>query len=186
MKKEKRTKMENQEKSVVVNVNYKLADILRYNMHVAYQSIVSKGMVAVGIILLAILGYKFANRTAPLDLFIAQNIVLIILPIFILIATPLKVWKITALQMQNPIFSQGATFKFYPNIIHLSVQETSEEVPWATYCFIKETKKDFRFFVDKVQAQLLPKHGMSHEQIQDLRAIIRTANPDELIELHEH
>ena len=174
------------QKDVAVNIKFKVADVLRYNMYVAYKSIVSKGMVVVGIALLVWLGYKFATRpaTTPLDLFIAQNIVLIVLPIFILIATPLKVWKITALQMQTPVFAKGATYHFFVDGIDMKIEGMEDRVPWETYCRIQETKKDFRFFVDKVQAQLVPKHNMTADQITDLRAIIRAANPAELCDLH--
>ena len=171
-------------KDVAVKVKFKVADVLRYNMHVAYQSIVSKGLVVVGVLLLAWLVYKFIVRTAPLDLFIAQNIVLIILPIFILIATPFKVWKITAIQMQTPVFAKGATYHFFVDGIDMKVDTMEDKVPWETYCRIKETNKDFRFYVDKVQAQLLPKHNMSTEQIKDLREIIMAANPKEIYDLH--
>ncbi len=48
---------------------------------------------------------------------------------------------------------------------------------------IIETNTDFRFFVDSVQAQIIPKHGMQDEQVQQLRDLIKNANPDEIYNL---
>lgn len=171
--------MDNNQKHVDIDTKLKVADVFRYNMHIAYKSVFSKVVLLVGVGLLGLLVYKFMTRTTPIDLFISQNILFIMLPIFILIATPWKVWNITANQMQSPIFANGAKYIFYTDKIYIKAGELEDEVPWTTYIRMIETRKDFRFFVDKVQAQIVPKHNMTEEQIKALRALIKEANPKE-------
>lgn len=166
-----------------LNVKCKVSDVFRYNMYIAYQSIVSKLMVVVGLLLIGFFIYRYTVRITTLDVFIAQNIVFIILPIFILIATPWKVWNITALQMQAPVFMQGVTYTFYIDKIHLKTSEMEDDVPWETYSRIVETKNDFRFFVDRVQAQIIPKHVMTKEEQEALKALIKEANPEAIYTL---
>ncbi|MGL6173092.1 MAG: YcxB family protein [Cellulosilyticaceae bacterium] len=172
--------MSEQNKNVDVDVKLKVSDVLRFNMHIAYKSVFSKVVLALGVGLLVFLVYKFMTRTAPLDIFISENILFIMLPIFILIATPWKVWNITASQMQSPIFANGSKYIFYPDKIYIQAGELADEVPWETYSRIIETGKDFRFFVDKVQAQIVPKHNMTEMQIKELRELIKSANPKEV------
>lgn len=172
-----------EQESLEIDIKYKIADVFRYNLYVAYQSIVSKLMVVVGLLLIGALCYRFYNRITTLDVFISQNIIFIILPIFILIATPWKVWTITALQMQTPAFSQGAAYIFYVDKIHMEAGTLSDDVPWETYSRIVETKKDFRFFVDKVQAQIIPKHNMTTSQQNHLKDLIKKANPESIYKL---
>lgn len=176
--------MKNEPKdSLELNVKCKIADVFRYNMYIAYQSIVSKLMVVVGLLLIGFLVYRYTIRITTLDVFLAQNIILIILPIFIMIATPWKVWNITALQMQAPVFTQGVTYTFYVDKIHLETPELEDDVPWETYSRIVETQKDFRFFVDRVQAQIIPKHTMTKEEQEKLKALIKEANPEAIYTL---
>lgn len=175
--------MKEQNQCIGVDTKLKVADVLRYNMHIAYKSVFSKVVLLVGVGLLGLLVYKFITRTSPIDLFISQNILFIMLPIFILIATPWKVWNITASQMQAPIFANGAKYMFYSDKIYIKAGELEDEVPWATYIRIVETGKDFRFFVDKVQAQIIPKHNMTEQQIKELRELIKEANPKEIYKL---
>lgn len=163
------------EKKLEMDIKLKVGDVLRYNLWVAYRSIVSKGMLVLGIGLLGWLGYKVTINTGRLDVFISQNILWIMLAIFILIATPFKVWTITATQMQSPIFSGVTKYIFSVESIYLQVGELEDTVSWDTYIRIVETSKDFRFFVDKVQAQILPKHNMNKTQIETLKQFIKQA-----------
>ena len=163
------------EKKLEIDIKLKVADVLRYNLWVAYRSIVSKSMLVLGIGLLGWLIYKVTTNTGRLDVFISQNILWIMLAVFILIATPFKVWTITATQMQSPIFSGATKYIFSAESIYLQVGELEDTVSWDTYIKIVETNKDFRFFVDKVQAQILPKHNMNKAQIETLKQFIKQA-----------
>ncbi|MGL4344755.1 MAG: YcxB family protein, partial [Cellulosilyticaceae bacterium] len=163
--------------TVEVQVKLKLADMFRYNMYVAYRSVFSKVMTVIGVALLGFFFYKVNTRTVSLDLFIATNFLWIMLPVLLLVVKPWKVWTITATQMQSPIFSGTSYYTFSPASITLKVGDLEDAVPWETYSQIVETNKDFRFFVDKVQAQLVPKHNLEAKQIEDLRAVIKASNP---------
>ena len=158
-----------------LQIKLKVKDVLRYNLWVAYRSIVSKLMLILGIGLTGWLIYKVSINTGRLDVFISQNIIWIVLAVFILIATPLKVWTITANQMQAPIFSEVSTYIFTKDNIYMKIGDLEDTVSWDTYMRIVETNKDFRFFVDKVQAQIFPKHNMTVQQITGLRALIKEA-----------
>ena len=80
--------------------------------------------------------------------------------------------------MQAPIFSQASTYIFTKENIYMKIGELEDTVSWDTYLKIVETNKDFRFFVDKVQAQIFPKHNMTVEQIGMLRALIKEAKQE--------
>ena len=176
--------MSEQEKYVDIDTKLKVSDVWRYNMHIAYKSWFSKIVLVVGIALLGWTVFKFINRgTMTWDIFVSQNIIFIMLAVFILIATPWKVWNITASQMQSPIFANGAKYIFYPDKIYIKVEQLEDTVPWETYCKVVETSKDFRLFVDKVQAQIIPKHNMTEKQIVTLKELIREANPEEIYKL---
>lgn len=165
----------NIDNKVELNIKLKVGDVLRYNLWVAYRSVVSKGLLVLGVGLLGWLTYKVTVNTGRLDVFISQNILWIMLAIFILIATPFKVWTITATQMQSPIFSGVSKYIFTAESIYIQVGELEDTVSWDTYIKVVETGKDFRFFVDKVQAQILPKHNMNNEQVKVLRDLVKQA-----------
>lgn len=167
-------------KKVDLNVKLKIKDVLRYNMHIAYKSWFSKLLLVVGIGMCGWLAYRFATTTQRLDIFFSENVIFIMLAVFILIGTPMKVWRITATQMQSPIFSGTSRYSFSREGIHIGIQDMEDTVGWETYIFIKETSQDFRFFVDRVQAQIIPKHNMTTEQVGDLRTLIKEANPKEV------
>lgn len=163
------------DKKLELQIKLKVGDVFRYNLWVAYRSIVSKLMLLLGVGLTGWLIYKISIDTGRLDVFISQNIIWIILAVFILIGTPFKVWTITATQMQAPIFSGTSKYVFAPENIYMQVADLEDTVSWDTYVRIVETNKDFRFFVDKVQAQIFPKHNMTTEQMKMLRTLIKEA-----------
>lgn len=162
---------------LAVKVKMKISDVLRYNLWVGYRTLFSKILVIVGLGIVAWLGYKFTQNAGRIDLFFADNIIWIILAVFILIGKPFKIWNITASQMQSPVFSGTTEYVFSKEDIYLKVGELEDTVSWDTYIRIVETGKDFRFFVDPVQAQILPKHNMDQATIAKLRACIKVVKP---------
>ncbi|OON98614.1 MAG: hypothetical protein ATN35_04340 [Epulopiscium sp. Nele67-Bin004] len=170
---------------VEVNVRLKIMDVLRYNMGVAYRTNVSKVVILIGLAILGYIGYKYTNSTETIGVFLSRNIVMIMLGFFILVGTPFKVWKITAMQMQSPIFAGTSKYVFQPDKIYISMGDVNDIVPWETYSKIRETNTDFRFHVDPVQAQIIPKHCMNDEELKKLRSIIEEANPEEIYDLRQ-
>ena len=175
--------MEQSKESLDIKVQLRIKDVLRYNMFVAYRSWVSKLILCVGIGVWIWLIYKIVTSPLRFDIFLSHNIMFIMLGIFIVLATPMKVWRITATQMQSPIFSGVSEYCFSEASIFIRINELEDTVSWNTYSFIRETKHDFRFFVDPVQAQIIPKHCMTAEEMCMLRALIKDANPKEVYKL---
>jgi len=96
---------------------------------------------------------------------------------------PWRVWKITLSQMQMPSFAFGVKYVFSKDIITLCVGENAEDIKWDTFKEIVETSKDFRFFVDKVRAQIIPKHNLDVNELNMFKSIIKEASKEHSIEL---
>ncbi len=161
-----------------IDVNLRFKDMLRYNVSIAYRSWFPKLILLIGILLTGWLIYSFITRTTTWDLFLSQNILMILVAVFILFSTPLRVWKITAMQLQSGAFTKSH-YKFMENGIYIKLSNMEDTIPWNTYILIEETKNDFRLFVDKVQAQIIPKYEMTDGEIKRLRYMIQKAMPKE-------
>ena len=170
----------NEQKGAVLSlpVKFKLKDVLRYNMSVARKNIVNCIVMAIGLGVLVYFFYKMFTSGERMDIFVANHIVLLAVPVLIFVMIPWRVWKITASQMQQPAFAYGVTYTFSTEHIGLDIGEASEEMTWDVFVKIIETKHDFRFYVNAISAQIIPKHNMSQEQLETLREIIRKAVPD--------
>lgn len=164
-----------QENSLSLEVKFKLKDVLRYNTSVASKNIVNDIVLGIGGAVLIFFFYKMFTTTERLDIFISKNITLLLVPILIFVLIPWRVWQITASQMQLPAFAYGVKYVFSKEHILLDIGEASEEMPWDLFVSIVETKHDFRFYVNKVSAQIIPKHNMTEEQLVTLRQMIKAA-----------
>lgn len=170
----------NEEKKVSLNldVRFKVSDVLRYNASVARKNIVNCVVMAFGLGVLVYFFYKMFTTGERIDVFFARNIVLLLVPVLIFLMIPWRVWKITLTQMQQPAFAYGVNYTFSEENIVLDLGEASEEMAWDVFVKVIETKHDFRFYVNQVSAQIIPKHNMTNEQLEKLREIIRKAAPD--------
>lgn len=166
-------------KDLTLDVKFQIKDIWRYNMYIAYRTVFSRLVVVAGLTLVAWLIYKGMNRTVTLDVYLSQNILYIALAILMLVTKVWRIWTITATQMQSPIFSGKTHYRFSQTAIYMQVSDLEDTVSWETYAKIVETKHDFRLFVDEVQAQIIPKHNMTNDQLEAFRALVRGANPPE-------
>lgn len=164
-----------QDHRLSLDVKFKLKDVLRYNTSVAMKNIVNDIVLGIGVAVLIFFFYKMCTTTERLDVFISKNITLLLVPILIFVLIPWRVWQITASQMQLPAFAYGVKYVFSKEHILLDIGEASEEMSWDLFVNIVETKHDFRFYVNKVSAQIIPKHNMTKEQLETLREMIRTA-----------
>ncbi len=172
--------MMNEQKDTVLSlpVKFKLKDVLRYNVSVARKNIVNCIVMAVGLGVLVYFFYKMFTTGERIDVFIANHIVLLLVPILIFVMIPWRVWKITATQMQQPAFAYGVSYTFSKEHIVLDLGEASEEMSWDVFVKIVETKHDFRLYVNAISAQIIPKHNMTQEQLEVFRGIIREAAPN--------
>ncbi len=166
------------EKELLANVRFKVKDVLRYNMSIAFRSLKNKVILLAGVVLLGVYFYKLFTRTIALDLFVANNIILLLVPVMIFLLIPWRVWKITLMQMQTPAFAGGVIYTFLLDKIILDVGTMKDEIKWDLFVRIVETKKDLRFFVDEVQAQLIPKHNLTPKQLKCLKDIAKKATQE--------
>lgn len=158
-----------------IDVKFRLKDVLRYNMSVALKSIANRVVLLAGLGIIIYFFYKMANRTVTLDLFISQNIIYLIIPILIFVMIPWRVWQVTVAQMQTTTFSEGVTYIFSNEKIVLDIGEAQEEASWGAFVNVVETKHDFRFFINAVSAQIIPKHNLDEASLQTLRALIKSS-----------
>lgn len=164
--------------SLPLEVKFKVKDVLRYNVSVARKNITNCLVMLLGIGVLVYFFFRMATTGERLDIFLAKNIALLIVPLLVFLMLPWKVWKITAVQMQQPAFAYGVQYTFSKEGILLDIGEASDEMSWDLFVKIVESKHDFRFYINKVSAQIIPKHNMNEEQVGVLRQIIREAAPE--------
>lgn len=160
-----------------LDVKFKVKDVLRYNLSVARKNTVNCIVMGFGALVLIYYFYKMFTSPERLDIFVAKNIMLLVVPLLIFAMIPWKVWQITLTQMQQPAFAYGVNYTFSKNHILLDIGEASEEMPWDLFVKIVETKHDFRFYINNVSAQIIPKHNMSKEQLEALRQMIKDTAP---------
>ncbi|MBE6022982.1 MAG: YcxB family protein [Cellulosilyticum sp.] len=164
--------------ALTLDVKFKVKDVLRYNASVARKNIVNCLIIALGLGVLVYFFYKMFTSGERMDIFVARHIVLLVVPVLIFIMIPWRVWKITLTQMQQPAFAYGVVYTFSKEHIVLDIGEASEAINWDVFAKIIETKNDFRFYVNHISAQIIPKHNMTSEQLQELRKMIGEVAPD--------
>ncbi|WP_069997295.1 YcxB family protein [Cellulosilyticum sp. I15G10I2] len=163
------------DQQLLINVEFKVKDVLRYNMWVVFRGIANKVIMLLGVVLLGVYIYKMINRTVTLDIFITSHVLLLLVPVMIFLLIPWRTWKITLTQMQTPAFAFGVKYTFLLDKIILDLGTTQDEMPWDLFIEIVETKYDLRFFVDEVNAQLIPKHNLTKAQLEQFKRIASQA-----------
>lgn len=161
-----------------LDIKFKVKDVLRYNLSVARKNIVNCIVLGLGGLVLIYFFYKMFTTPERLDVFIAKNVMLLVVPLLIFMMIPWKVWQITLSQMQQPAFAYGVKYIFSKEHIVLDIGEANEEMSWDLFVKIIETKHDFRFYINNISAQIIPKHNMTEEELQILKGIIKEAAPN--------
>lgn len=157
------------------DVKFKLKDILRYNVSVASKNIVNNIVMAIGVFVLIFFLYKMFTSDVSIDIYLSQNIMFLLIPILIFVLIPWRVWKITVSQMQLPAFAYGVKYSFSTEGIVLDIGEAKEEMSWDLFVKVVETKHDFRFYVNQVSAQIIPKHNFTEEELNRFRTVIKNS-----------
>lgn len=171
--------MDEQQVSILsLDVKFKVKDVLRYNLSVARKNIVNCMVLGLGGCVLIYFFYRMFTTPERLDVFIAKNVMLLVVPLLIFIMIPWKVWQITLSQMQQPAFAYGVNYTFSKDHILLDIGDASEEMPWDLFVKIVETKHDFRFYINDISAQIIPKHNMTAEELDILKVMIKEAAPN--------
>lgn len=163
---------------LTLNVKFRTKDVLRYNLSVARKSVVNCIVMLIGIGSIVYVLWRLFLTNERLDVFIAHNIVFILVAVLIFSMIPGRVWKITASQMQLPAYANGVTYIFSKENLVLKIDLEREIIDWSVFIKILETRHDFRLYVNKVSAQIIPKHNLNPEQLKQLRQILKEAVGD--------
>lgn len=171
--------MDEQQVSILsLDVKFKVKDVLRYNLSVARKNIVNCMVLGLGGFVLIYFFYRMFITPERLDVFIAKNVMLLVVPLLIFIMIPWRVWQITLSQMQQPAFAYGVNYTFSKEHILLDIGDASEEMPWDLFVKVVETKHDFRFYINDISAQIIPKHNMTAEELDILKVMIKEVAPN--------
>ncbi len=161
------------DKSLRIKTKLRFKDGLRYNMYVAYNTTLNYIFLVLSIVSLGMFIYNMVNSKTTLDVRFAQSFMLLIPPFIFFVTIPVKVWKATVALLQNLVLKDEVTYVFSKEKIILETSQGVAEVMWSDYVRIVETKHDIRLFMDKVQAQIIPKYSLDRQEVQDLRSIIK-------------
>lgn len=166
------------DKSLRIKTKLRFRDGLRYNMYVAYNTTLNYIFLVLSIISLGMFIYNMVNSSATLDVRFAQSFMLLIPPFIFFVTIPVKVWKATVALLDNPVLKDEVIYGLSKEKIILETSQGEADVEWDNYIRIIETKYDIRLFMDKVQAQIIPKYALDQEELNKLRSIIKeSVNP---------
>ena len=171
------------EKSLKIKTKLRFRDGLRYNLYVAYNTTLNYIFFVLSVVSLGMFIYNMVKSSASLDVRFAQSFMLLIPPFIFFVTIPVKVWKATVALLENPILKDEVVYILSKEKIIFETSQGEADVAWDSYVRIVETKHDVRLFMDKVQAQIIPKYALDQIEIQELRSIIKEAAGSTTIKL---
>lgn len=166
-----------------IKTKLRFRDAFRYNLHIAFNSIVNYIFLIIGIISLGMFINNMVTLDTTMDVRFSQSFILLIPPFLFFVNVPVKVWKATTALLSNPILKEEVIYIFSAEKIAFQTSQGEDDITWDYYMRIVETNKDFRLFMDKAQAQIIPKYALDDQEIGQLRAIIRQAADPKIIKL---
>lgn len=158
-----------------IKTKLRFRDAFRYNLSIAFNSIINYIFLAIGIVSLGLFVKNMVTLNTTMDVRFSQSFVLLIPPFLFLVNVPIKVWKATTALLSNPILKDEVIYIFNTEEITFQTSQGEDRVTWDYYVRILETNNDFRLFMDKVQAQIIPKYSLDEKEIRQLRTIISEA-----------
>lgn len=171
------------EENLRIKTKLRFKDGLRYNLYIAYNTTLNYIFFVLSIVSMGMFIYNMITSPESLDVRFTQSFMLLIPPFIFFVNIPVKVWKATVTLLDNPVLKDEVIYIFSKENIVLETSQGEADVSWDNYVRIVETKHDFRLFMDKVQAQIIPKYQMEKNQVEKLRSIIKEAvNPQILKE----
>ncbi len=168
-----------------IKTKLRFRDGLRYNLYVAYNTTLNYIFLVLSLVSLGMFAYNMINSDASLDVRFAQSFMLLIPPFIFFVTIPVKVWKATVALLQNPVLKDEVVYIFSQEKIIFETSQGEADVAWDSYMRIVETKHDLRLFMDKVQAQIIPKYALDQIEIQALRSIIQKAVDPKIVKLQQ-
>ena len=173
------------ENSLRIKTKLRFRDGLRYNLYVAYNTTLNYIFLVLSIVSLGMFIYNMIQSDASIDVRFAQSFMLLIPPFIFFVTIPVKVWKATVALLQNPVLKDEVVYIFSQEKIIFETSQGEADVAWDSYMRIVETKHDFRLFMDKVQAQIIPKYALDQIEIQELHSIIQSAVDPKIVKLQQ-
>jgi len=168
-------KEENMNEQLEVKIKMRFRDALRYHLYVAYSTMVNRIFALLSLTSLGMFIYSMITGNATMDVRFAKSFALLIPPFIFFVMIPVKVWKATAALLDSQLLKEEAIYIFDVEKVTLKTSQGQAEIQWDEYIRIVETRHDIRFFMDKIQAQIIPKYGLTGQEKQILRGIIAQA-----------
>lgn len=171
----------NQSLEITSKIRFK--DALRYNFYVAYSTTINRIFCVLSIISMVMFIYNMAQGVVSLDQRVTQSFPLLVAPFIFFIMIPIRVWKATGELINSEVLKDEVKYIFTNEKVVLNTSKGEADIQWDQYVRIVETKWDFRLFMDKVQAQIIPKYSLNQNEIKNLRNIIESAVDKRIIKL---
>ena len=166
-----------------IKIKMRFRDAFRYNTYVAYRSAATRIFVGLSLLSMGLFIYNMINGAGRMDENFAQSFALLIPPFIFFILIPTRVWKATGALLGSQILKDEATYLFDQEKITLRTSQGEADIQWDSYVRIAETRHDFRFFMDQVKAQIIPKYSLTQEEIQKLKTIIKASADSKVVKL---
>ena len=166
-----------------IKTKMRFKDAFRYNIYVAYRSVLTRIFLGLSILSMGIFIYNVINGPGRIDENFAQSFGLLIPPFMAFVLIPARVWKATGALLGSQILKDEAIYLFDQDKITLRTSQGEADIKWDDYVRITETRHDFRFFMDKVQAQIIPKYGLTPEEIKKLSTVIKASADSQIVKL---
>ena len=169
--------------SLEITSKLRFKDALRYNFYIAYSTTINRIFCILSIISLSMFIYNMSKGMISMDQRFAQSFPLLVAPFIFFIMIPIRVWKATGELIYSEVLKNEVKYTFTNEKIVLSTPKGEADIQWDQYVRIVETKWDFRLFMDKIQAQIIPKYSLNRNEIQILRNIISTSTDEKVVKL---
>jgi len=166
-----------------IKTKIRFRDALRYHLYVAYSTIVNRIFAVLSLMSLGMFIYSMITGGATIDVRFARSFALLIPPFIFFVMIPVKVWKATAALLDSQLLKEEAIYIFDLEKVTLKTSQGKADIKWDEYVRIVETRHDIRFFMDKIQAQIIPKYSLTGQQKQILRGIIVQAADPQITKL---
>ena len=170
-------------KPLEIKTKMRFRDALRYHLYVAYSTTVNRIFAVLSFASLGMFIYSMISGDATMDVRFAKSFALLIPPFIFFVVIPVKVWKATAALLDSQLLKEEAIYIFNLEKVTLKTSQGEADIQWDEYVKIIETRHDIRFFMDKIQAQIIPKYCLTQQQKQALCEIIAQAADPKIIKL---
>ena len=171
------------DRQLEIKTKIRFKDAFRYNTYVAYRSTMTRIFVGLSILSMGVFVYNVINGAGRIDENFAQSFSLLIPPFILCVLIPTRVWRATKALLDSQILKDEVTYLFDQEKITLRTSQGEADIQWDSYVRIAETRHDFRFFMDQVQAQIIPKYSLTQEEIQKLKTIIKASADSKVVKL---